>query len=430
LRLMIELIKPALGLILINAGAVFADSSGGFNLRAGIGYDYISQEYFLESDSIYLNPDSSLKSALLKKDYMDDKKGSLFLGYTSDPKNDKNLNQIYEIGWEQTGEMFRILGSGRVGKKWQKSRLEGNFRLELKENYNGMAEPGEELTVLNSYLDYRHQLSNMTELRSRIYTESVRFDTVEPYIYDYSRYGIELGFSIFTAGLSSISVGSAFEIRDVPDSNQLDYYLLRGNLGYFGTVFGAGLTADFGLEWRNYDRSNGRNSYFLLSLNSDTRMPLGKNFFLIAKQNLEYFKFSQDDFINDDYYLVRLGLKGGHDFGRLSASFGPEIELLSIDSDYTNDDDYAEIMAVFGADYFGTGGLFFMIENKFGKRNYKNDSDYRSEFLFDRANFIGSAALFGGLNFDILLSLDIEFHDTDSDDSRLYLVSGGLSYHF
>ncbi len=430
MRLIIRLINLALVLFIINAGAVLADSSGGFNLRAGVGYDYISQEYFLETDSAYLNPDTSLKSALLKKDYLNNKKGFLFLGYISNPKIDGKFNQIYEVGWEQTEELFRILASGRVGKKWQKSQLEGNFRLELKENYKSTADPGEELTILNGYLDYRYQLSNMTNLRSRIYGERVIFDTVESYIYNYSRYGIELGFGLFTHDLNSISVTSAFEIRDVPDSNQLDYGLLRGNLDYFGTVFGAYLTADFGLELRNYNQSNSRDDYLLLNFNSDFRIPLGRNFFLTTKQNVEYFNFSQDGFINDDYYLARLGVFTEHNLGRFSASFGPEIELLNIDSDYTNDDDYAEIMAVIGADYFGSGGLFFMIENKFGKRNYKNDSVYRSEFLFDRANLIGSARIFGDLNFDILLSFDIEFHDIQSDYSRLYLVSGGLSYHF
>ncbi len=432
MRQLIRLIKLALGLFIINAGAVFADSSGGFNLRAGVGYDYISQEYFLESDSISLSPDSSLNSILLKKDYLDDKKGFLFLGYSSDPGN-SNFKQNYEIGWEQTGELFRILGYGRVDKKWKKSRLEGNFRLEMKENYKGESAPGDELTILNGHLDYRFQLSNNTDFRSRIYTESVIFDTVETYIYNYSRYGIELGFGIFTNDFNSISFNSAFEIRDVPDSNQLDYSLFRGNLGYFGTVLGAYLTADFGLEWRNYGHPDSRDDYLLLSFNSDTKMPLGKNYFLTAKQNVEYFNFAQDDFINDDYYLVRLGVLAGRNFGEFlsfSAFFGPEIELLNINSDNTNDDDYTEIMATIGADYFGKEKLFFMIENKFGKRIYKSNSDYWSEFLFDRANFIGSAAIFGNLNFDILLSFDLEFHENQSDNNRLYLVSGGLSYKF
>ncbi len=429
----IRLISLTLSLFIINAGTVFADSSGGFNLRAGVGYDYISQEYFLESDSIILNPDSSLNSVLLKKDYLDDKKGFLFLGYSSDPENNKNFKQKYEIGWEQTDELFRILGLARLDKKWQKSRLEGNFRLEMKENYKGDSAPGEELSILNSYLDYRYQLSNNTDFRSRVYMESVKFDTVETYIYNYSRYGIELGFGLFTNNFNSISFNSAVEIRDVPDSNQLDYTLFRGNLGYFGTVLGAYVTADFGLESRNYGQPDSRDDYLLLSLNSDTKIPLGKNYFLTAKQNVEYFNFAQNDFINDDYYLARFGIFGGRNFGQLSsfsAFFGPEIELLNIDSDYTNDDDYTEIMVTIGADYFGKKKLFFMIENKFGKRIYKNDSDYRSEFLFDRANFIGSATIIGDLNFDILLSFDLEFHENQSDNSRLYLVSGSLSYHF
>ncbi len=428
----IRLISLTLCLFIINAGTVFADSSGGFNLRAGVGYDYISQEYFLESDSLGLSPDSSLNSILLKKDYLDDKKGFIFLSYNSNPGN-SNFRQNYEIGWEQTGELFRLLGSGRVDKKWQKSRLEGNFRLEKKENYKGDSAPGEELMILNSHLDYRFQLSNNIDLRSRIYMESVNFDTVETYIYNYSRYGMELGFGLFTNDFNSISFNSAIEIRDVPDSNQLDYTLFRGNLGYFGTVLGAYLTADFGLESRNYGQPDSRDDYILLNLNSDIKIPLGKNNFLTAKQNVEYFNFAQDDFINDDYYLARLAVLAGRNFGlysSFSAFLGPEIELLNISSDYSNDDDYTEIMATIGADYFGKKKLFFMIENKFGKRIYKNDSDYRSDFLFERANFIGSAAIIGDLNFDILLSFDLEFHENEGDNSRLYLISGGLSYKF
>ncbi|MCP4704886.1 MAG: hypothetical protein GY865_09775 [candidate division Zixibacteria bacterium] len=433
MRQIIRLIYLALSLYIINAGVVIADSSGGFDLRAGIGYDYISQEYFLESEDTYLDPDSSLKSALLKKDYLDDKKGFFYLGYSSDSENSKNIDQNYEIGWEQTGELFRILGTARIGKTLHKSQFVGNFRLELKENYKGTADPGEELVILNSNFDYRYRLSNMVDLRSKIYSESVRFDTVESYIYNYSRYGIELGFNYFTPNFNSISFNSAFEIRDVPDSNQLDYALFRGNLGYFGSVFGAYLTADLGFESRNYNQLDNRENYFLISLNADTKMPLGENYFLRARQNVEYFNFSQNDFINDDYYLARFGLFAGQSFGRFSALstfIGPEIELLNTDSDYSNDDDYTEIMAIFGLDYFGSKGLFLMVENKFGKRIYRNKSIYRSEFLFERANIIGSMGLFGGLNLDILLSFDLEFHDTQSDNSRLYLISGGLSYRF
>ena len=432
-----RLINLALGIFIINAGVVFADSSGGFDLRAGIGYDYVSQEYFLESDSSYLSPDSSLKSALLKKDYLDDKKGFLFFGYSSDTEKQNNLRQNYEIGWEQTDELFRILGSARIDKKWQKSRLEGSFRLETKENYRGDADPGEELTIINGHLNYRFQLLNRADLSTRIYAESVNFDTVETYIYNYSRYGIELGCGLFTNNFNSITLNSAVEIRDVPDSSQLDYMLYRVNLGYFGTFMGAYLTADFGLEKRNYNHSDNRDDYLLLNLNSDTRLSFGNNYFITFKQNAEYFNFSQDDFLNDDYFLAQFGLFVGRNFGKNSAfsSFlGPKIELLNIASDYSNDDDYAEIMAVLGVDYFGAAsysdGLFLMIENNFGKRIYRNYSDYRSEFLFDRLNIIGSAAVIFGLNFDILLSFDLEFHENSNDNSRLYLVSTGLSYQF
>ena len=62
------------------AGIVRADSSGVFNIRTGVGYDFISQEYFSDS-ARYAFGDSTLKSALLIKDFLDDKKGFVFLKY-------------------------------------------------------------------------------------------------------------------------------------------------------------------------------------------------------------------------------------------------------------------------------------------------------------------------------------------------------------
>jgi hypothetical protein len=71
-----------------------------------------------------------------------------------------------------------------------------------------------------------------------------------------------------------------------------------------------------------------------------------------------------------------------------------------------------------------------MLENQLGHRNYLNNPDYNSDSIFDRITLIGTAWIFRALSVDILFSAEWEWHRVDSDDSRLYLLSAGLSYNF
>ena len=414
---------------LVCAGAALADSSGHFGLRAGIGYDFISQEYFLDSLR-YVDADSSLKSALLKKDYLDDKKGFVYLKYFSPTESGPGLSYRLEAGWEQTPEVYRALGWGRFEVGGVIDRLESDFRMEIKNRYKGAIELGEELAIFNGSLAYRRHWSDFVESKVKFYGENISFDTVGSYVYNYSRYGLELAANILTENFNSIYLATTYEIRNVPDSGQLDYRLIRGSGGYFGTFSGFRLTADLSLENRLYEQPAGQDDYFLLSINSEAQIQIGQDYFFAPKFNLEYFNYRADDPVNDDHSLIRVGLLPGREFGSFSIALGPKLEILTVASDFVNDNDYLELMASAEIDYFGMGGLFFLFENQFGQRDYRQDLIYTSEFIFDRISLIGSARIFDGFNLDILFSAEWEWHEIDSDNSRLYLISTGLSYQF
>jgi hypothetical protein len=408
------------------AGIVRADNPGLFRARVGLGYDFVSQEYFTSDTTPTSSPDQLLEATLLRKDYLDDKKGLVHL--TFDPK--RNGQYILEAGWEQTPDVYRGLGRGHLAVGGSDSRLEADLNLEIKGRYRGESEVGEDVSVINAKAAYNRRLSPSLESRIRILAERVDFDSAGSLVYDYDRIGGEVGLSVLSRDFNSALFSMGVEKRSVPDSSWLDYLSVRASLGYFGNLSDAFVSADLTIENKDFEAPEDRDDYTLTTLSANLRIPAGEAFYLRPDLSLEYFDFEIDNLINNDYLLARGGLLFGWDLGRLSASFGPRIELLSIETDFEGDDDYSELMAQAGADLMYSDRAFVLFENQIGKRDYRHKTEYYSDFIFDRMSLIGSLKIFRSLSFDLLFSAEWEWHEIDSDNNRLYLLSAGLNYSF
>ena len=70
----------AVVLIVIAAAGYSEADSRPFSLKAGIGYDYLSQRYFMDSLAV-AGVDTVLTRYELSSDYLNDLKGSLELAY-------------------------------------------------------------------------------------------------------------------------------------------------------------------------------------------------------------------------------------------------------------------------------------------------------------------------------------------------------------
>lgn len=415
--------------MIVFAGITYADDSGDFNIRVGLGYDFVSQEYFLSSSrydtSITPEPDL-LVSSLLRKDYLDDKKGMIFVNV--DPG--KEGRYILEAGWEQTNEVFRSLGWGHIGLGNSSNRLETDFNFEVKQRYRGTVEAGEELSVIQGKAKYTRRLSESWEARFRLFGENVAFDSTGPLVYDFSRVGTEIGVSLLTQDFNNVFLSAGFEKRSVPDSSELDYLLVRGDLAYLGGFLGGQISADLMIENKNFGSLEDRDDYTLTTLYSNLRVPVGRGYFMKPGISFEYFNFRPGNYLNDDYLLARSGFLLGRNFNGFSITFGPKVELLSTWTDLQNDDDYLEFLAFQGIDFYHSARAFFLVENQLGRRSYRSEPLYYSDFIFDRASLIGTFKIFAALSLDVLFSAEWEWHEIDSDDSRLYLLSTGLTYTF
>ncbi len=410
--------------IFLIAGNASGEKSGAFIFRAGLGYDFVSQEYFL--DSLRLGGgDSVLELSLLKKDYLDDKKALFFIRYQPGLQG----RYILEGSWEQTPDLFRTNGRGFLALGDYKNQLQIEFNIDVKERYRGVVEEGEEMTILNGLIRIKKQLFDGLSGRIRLSGESVIFDTVGTYVYNYSRIGGDLELDLITNNYNSIYSKFGLEKRNVPDSAQLDYKLIRGGLGYLGSLFGGLVTAEAAIESKSYNQTDNPDDYFLMTFNADLKLPLAGRFSLIGDFDVENYNFDYENYINEDYYQVHSGLHLGWESGNYSLAIGPEIEFLAIKSESENDDDYFEFLGFAGFDYYRKD-VFILLDNQFGRRLYKNDPLFYSDFTFDRLSLIGSLIIFRGLNVDLLFSAEWEWHQVESDDSRLYLLSSSLTYTF
>jgi len=416
-------------LVIIFAGIVTAGDSGDFNFRAGLGYDFVSQEYFLNSSryDTSLTPDPDLTdNTLLKKDYLDDAKGLFYIKYEP---GDEDRFRI-EAGWEQTPENFRARTWGQAVLGEIGNRFEADFNLERKDRYRGTSGAGEDLSVLGGNIRYRRSLSETLESHIRFYGENINFDSLGSLVYNYSRYGGELGLNILTRGFNSLYITAGLEGRTVPDSTRLGYTAAKGTIGYLGYLSGSQIMGDISVENKKYRMEENQDDYFLMTLTSSLRIPITSSYFIKPAGDMEFFNFSEESYLNDDYVLARLALLLERDFNNITFYIGPKFELYSIAADYESDDDYLEYSAFTGLDFFQTSRIFLMLENQVGQRQYGNNPIYYSDFIFDRASVIGSAKIWAGLSLDVLFSAEWEWHKIESDDSRLYLLSSGISYKF
>ncbi len=416
---------------------LWADSWGGdtlsrFGVRAGLGYDYISQEYFLDSLR-FSGEDSSVTAALLTSDYLDDKKGFIFLEFDNRSLREKELDYNFEIGWEQTASVYRAIGQGFFALGKESDRLESEFSFETKQRYSGKAALGEELNRLQGSLKYRRKFSPDLQTHFKLYGENIAFDSTGTYLYNYSRLGARAGLDILTDNLNSIYFNVAYEHRLVPDSNDLNFNLVRSTLGFAGNLGSGQLSAESSFEFKDYQFPENRDDYYLGSARIDYDYPLGGKYSLITGLNTEYFNYRFDDFIGSDHLLIRLEMlleRESGDMNQVAVRVGPVAEILKINSPYDESDDYVEFAGKMGVDIMGLAGLLILLENQTGYRAYRVDPFYTSDFAFDRLTVIGSLGLIKPLTLDIFFSAEWEWHRIQSDDNRIYLIAASLACAF
>ena len=102
-----------------------------FEIQTSLGYDFISQEYFLDS----VTTDSTLSLWQLKTDYLDELRGRISFRYWSGEQRELELQSSYE----QSNGIFRIKLFTDWRPKLGNNKLGITTELERRDRYKGIS---------------------------------------------------------------------------------------------------------------------------------------------------------------------------------------------------------------------------------------------------------------------------------------------------
>ena len=409
---------------LLAGSCLNATQAGTLSLKAGIGYDFISQEFFL--DSLARTGADSLDFAL-KTEYLDDLKGRLQLTWS--PFSDRRLEM--RPGYEQTADFIRLRLLNDYRTALGAARLDLHSELDWKNRYRDSDNLDE--SYLYGYVKsgLAVPLTELLTSRIQLTGEAVDFDSATGFSHDHYRLGGKIGLSAAFENFSFGDFNLFAMARRVPDSTALDYLVAGAEAAFFGFWGPAELDLTSRFERKDYNREPDRDDHYRLEFSGRNKLHLGGDFFVRQDAELDLAFFSSSDPVNQNYGRLGLTFLSGYERGVLSISLGPDFEYLyEIEKDIFEGGDYWESGARIEVDLVSVGHFFGSVDNVLGYRDLKHDSDLQSSFTFERLSVIGDVGIWRGLSLSALFSAEWEWHENRTENVALFLLSSNLTYTF
>jgi len=416
------------GIVLIVFAGGFGNTSQatGINFKAGFGYDFISQQYFLDSAS-QAGADSTLNNWALTNNYLDDPKG--LFSMTIAPYTDHRWEMTSK--YEQTDNFIRAKLLNELHTKIGTSNFDFNGELEWRHRYRDTVTFGD--SYLYGYSQSRLAVPLSQSLKStfQFQGEFVNFDSVSTFNFNYYRLGGKIGLQKLFENFSSGDIKLTFMSRTVPDSSQLSYESYGLESSYFGFYQQGELDFYGSLEKKNYHQELNRDDYFRMIFDGNNRLRLGQRLFIRQEINFEMTNYNANDPINRNYIQTDFVFLTGMGNQLYSFGLGPDLALLKEDEDSLLDgDDYFESGLKAEFDYMKINLLFASLESVTGYRNQKYDNEIQTDYTFERLNLIGNLRLFKILDLNLFFSAEWEWHEIATNNSQIYLLSSSLTYNF
>jgi len=394
--------------------------------RVGVGYDFLSQQYSLDS-LISLEGDSLAAMTALKTTYLDDLKASFQMTYTPGDQPGLELG----AGLEQTRDAsrFRVYGSGNP--TFGRTRLTWNSDLEWRRAVDGGAAAGESFVTGRARgrlsVPARTSLTWFADLDA----DFVAFDVTDRYTRSYQRAGLKAGITREFGLMSSVRLAAFTALRQVPDSTAMNYRNIGAEIWLLGLFSGSTLDVYARVEARDYHQPDGEDDYTRVEITADHTLGLGSSAFFRQIGELEGMFSNDADPYGYDYTRAELRLLGGVRNTELSAAIGPEIGYMAVRSgDYAPEEDYREYGIATDFDVLSLSRLFCSLESSTGFRNLVYEDDTQSDYTYERLNLVGDIRLAGRLALSGLVSAEWEWHDDADENSQIFLISTNLTYAF
>lgn len=396
-------------------------------VKAGIGYEFLSQQYFLDSAQLE-GPDPSLTAWQLRSVYLDDVKGQV--AATWHPLIDRSLEIRGSL--EQTADFLRLKTSGNYRYRPGQTRIDLDGELEWRNRFGRSNEFGD--SYLLGYGRARAAVPVGPGLHGtgQLRVETIDFRSDSAYSADYLRaeakIGVEKSFENLSFGDLRLIVGA----RRAPDSTTMNFQTIGAEATFFGFLPTGDLDVAARYEFKDYNRPDDLDDHHRVEAYGNNRINLGSRWLLRQQFDIEAIFYRTEDWISRDYLRLRAAVLPGLTGGSITLTAGPEIELLTELGEETIvlGEDYFESGLKLDIDYLRAGGMFISFESATGYRDLELENDLQTNFIFERIYLIGDIELVRFLNLSVLLSAEWEWHRQQQNNTELYLLSSSLTYSF
>ena len=388
----------------------------------GVGYDAISQEYFLvTADTSLLTPDSL---TTLRQTAIALNEGQFSLR--------TRLGQA--SGWDQTTSITDLYWQHHTTLVYRSPRSR-RFRSRLQYTFNakGVREGRQvETSPLSNYRNHRflaeaEQRFGRTSVRLRLRGEAVRYPDPQELAYDYDQGKVEMRVVRATSAVSYRELTGSFRKRVVPDSSRVSY---AETLGRFALGFSAGgwrFGATLEGMRREYDDADAGLDHNIIRIRADW-MDDGITARWPGILELEHYNYVSSASILSDF--LRLDLRQRHQvpLGMMWTPFiEPGLELVRA----PDDENYFEPRVTLGTEFFRLDGWWANADVVLGYRSYDQvQLDALTDYWRIGLNLLLDGPITHRVSLNLLFSQEWERHLEQADNFSVVLLSAGLKYRF
>ncbi len=405
--------------------------------RVGTAYDYLSETYHILDTA----QDSFSISQRLNQEFLN--QPQLFVEFTSFPW--RRDAQRINVRVSSSRDFLRSSYNGSLKVANNSCAFTWASAIDTRARVRGQAALGDEYVHGDSRLRFQRRLNErlIAFVQSQGEFDNQSREDSSSLTQDYHRLGAKAGFDIATHNFDNLFLNAAIENRRVRYDQALDYSLWRVETGYDGFSGASFYTFAVSHELRDYKPAGDVNDQRYTQAEISGHLALHSRWSVAPRAYVEYTAYRIDTslFNRDQYRLtvetrITARLNNG-----LTIGMGPRCEILNelavatdttiLDGDSFSEE-YTELAAVMGCDYFRGGTIIVSAENTIGRTNAYMNTDFLADNIFDRLSAYTLWRITRRLEGRLLGSIHWEWGDHNNpainNDNAFYFMSVSLSY--
>jgi hypothetical protein len=391
--------------------------------KAGLTYDYISNNYYLRTvDTLGLTPDSLLELRSIS-DRIDESGGFIRLDLDKPGPLQLQLSNRLYFTDEKIRAVFNVDGGWRGLSLSSFTDFKSYSSSEDFSIYQRRFRNSSRLSF-----DLLKDSSRSLQLSQEF--EYVGYDDDSDLISSYQQSETRLRLRQQTGKFSDFSLAGRIDLRDYRDTSKFDFTRLSGDLGFTHVGSRSYLDTRLYLERTDYDAPDSEDDYLYLAPTLRWDRAISGPVNLAPNVELHYYRYDRESYVTFSHLLLESDLLLEYDYQLLSTiSFGLGIDIFSAAEDDYSDQDYSSWQLLAGYETYSSGWLTLSCDGEFGRRNYvPSEEEFYTDYQFVRLDLLADFVLTRSLRLSLLGGIDFEYHAEKEDDIVLHLLSATLTY--